>query len=250
MSVNTLAAAARRVVIRATAGALVRRQARLTDHSYDVIEITRLRAENTRTATPEDIKALSDGYFTDPALLHAMADAFSCQAGFAEDGRLTIIDEPHLFSAATAHAFDDNVPDAVSYPEWIRYDHEDLPPIGFPKHPYAMDNDERWQLWARQGSLDLAAACVALKVGRYQTPIAWWKDLGFLSAEVMLRKLARTEIEQLAVLRRFIAVHNLMGPLLAHDWRTVALAYHGPALADATAIRLADAWKKRVRLYQ
>jgi hypothetical protein len=252
MSLADLATAAQRALLRETAGRLVKQQAKTADHTLAIAEICRARAAEKDRRSPEkvDYQEIAGAAGVDALVLHAVADAQSAGPGFDADGQLTIIVEPHIFSAESFHAFDDLANPPVSYPDWIRYDADALPPMNWRKHPYAMTLDERWALWSWQANLSFPAACASLRVGRYLMATRDWRDLGYPSAEAVLRRAQLGEREQLDLLFRFARRHNLTDAFKARDWLTIARAYNGPGQAQPFAARMADAVRKRTRLYQ
>jgi hypothetical protein len=252
MSVADLVTAAQRALLRETAGRLVKRQAKIVDNDIAIAEIVRARTavKNRQPLQRADFEEIAGPAGVDAVVLHAVSDAQAATAsGFDDDGQMVIVDEPHIFSAETFHAFDDVNP-AVSYPDWVKWDPDRLPPPGWTKHPYAMTLDERWVLWTNQAQLSFPAACACLRVGRYQMLAQGWKDLGYGSAAAVVRRAQMGEREQLDLLFRFARVHNLIPAFKARDWLALARAYNGPAQAEAFAARMAEAAQKRRRVYQ
>lgn len=262
MSLANLPAIAKRVVIRETAGRVLRAKQERADTTERIADLVSLRG-NPEHLQPEDFKRAADVMaLKDPAILHAIADAESSQGGFdpACPGRAIIAVECHAFSAATSHAWDVKRPDC-SYPEFIRYERGKPPPRGMQQHPYTLSQDDRWGLFVRQAELSVDGALCALSIGRFQplvgvTPAGLragrkpgWMELGFSSPEAMFRHLVTSEFAQLEVLHRYLVAHGLVRAFRERDWRTIARGYNGPAQVEVYATRMAEAWKRRTRIY-
>ncbi|MGL4443093.1 MAG: N-acetylmuramidase domain-containing protein [Alsobacter sp.] len=256
MSFVAIAESAQRAAIRATLGARIRAKAARADNAEWIAEIVNLKAASTASLQPEDFKQAAADWKCDPATLHALADAESSGSGYDHRGRVLILAEPHVFSFNTKHAFDLTHP-YLSYPSWIRYSSSAPAPRGWDRHPYSYSADDRWGLFARWAELDPVGACCAVSAGRFQqlvgptklSPQGGWIALQFESPEALLRKLWRSEVDQLEVLYRYLTVHGLMRAFRARDWRAIARGYNGSGQVDVYATRMADAYRKRARLY-
>lgn len=255
-SVSITPQALGRAVIRETLGRRVRRAAALADRWEDIAALANLRAERRDWLQPEDFIAFGRKVDIHPAIIHALTDAETepGQKGFDDNGRLIILDEPHVFSALSRHAFDVSHPH-LSYPKWIRYRRGAPPPAGFDAHPYTFDQDRRWQLLIEQAQLDFDAACGSLSAGRFQQltgsrrPSEGHVALGFPTAWSLLQVLARSEFEQLGVLHLFLKVNGLLPAFRRMDWRTIARAYNGGGQVALYAGRMAAAYASRRKLY-
>lgn len=262
MSALNLPASARRVLIRETAGRVLRSKQQRADETERIAELVSVRG-NPAHLQPEDFKRAADLLdLKDPATLHAVADAESSGGGFDPDspGRPIIAVECHAFSEATLHAYDVKRPD-VSYPEYIKYERGKKPPKGMQRHPYTLNQDDRWGLFVRQAELSVDGALCALSVGRFQpligrTPAArragrkyGWQEMGFASPEAMFRYVSSSEYAQLEVLHVYLVVHGLIRAFRERDWRAIARGYNGPAQVDVYATKMAEAWKRRTRIY-
>jgi len=256
MSIIDAAALAARVLKRETLGAVVRAkvdaaavQDRIAKLMHDV------RSFKPQHLEREDFLEAGQQWGVEPAVLHAIANAESgATKGFDERGRITILVEPHLFSALTNHAFDRTRPE-VSYPQWTPYQKGAAPPAGFHAHPYTFSADERWGLFQRMAELDYAAACGSVSAGRFQQVTGsprenmGWKLLRYPSAEALLLKLATSERDQLEVLHLFLLGTGLKPALRSMDWMAIARAYNGPGQAQAYSVRLQQCFKQCARLY-
>jgi hypothetical protein len=250
MNLSNLAAMAWRAVLRETVGRRIRDDAaRSPGRLRKAQELTSLYCYNAEHLQPEDVRAAAPTWGLEPAILHAFVDFATIGPGFDDQKRPTIVVEPDQFSAATWHAFDRTHP-YLSYPVWQPYMPDRTPPGMFPDHPYTLTFNARWLLFQQMAELHPHGALCALKAGRFQTRVRRWKLLGFDSPEILLRFLARSEREQLEVLRREMVAEGLQGPLAAFDWRTVARICRGPLKVDEDAAFLAGRFKVRARSYQ
>lgn len=248
-------AAAQRILMRETAGAVRRRRAKRARNLERIGELVRLRARNARSLDRQDFIDAGRQDDVAPAVYHAVVNALTlADAGFNQAGRMMILVEPDLFSALTAHAFDQVHPD-LSYPVHVPYTPYGAPPGGFGRHPYTLDQDARWSLFAAQAELDVDAAIGGLRAGRFQQPIGsprpdvGWRLLRFASAEALFRKLATAERDQLEVLRLYFTAHGAMAALRAQDWRVIARVYCGPGQVDRYAEILAREFRRCARQY-
>jgi len=246
-----------RSAVRETLGAVVRAKAARADNASRVAFLMQLaRGRDLRPLEPADFIAAAATWLTDTsaiallaATLHAIADVESGGiGGYDQRGRVTILVEPHIFSRATNHAFDRSHP-WISYPNWVRYEKNAAPPAAFPAHPYSFSMDDRYGLMAMMAELDPDAAVSACSAGRFQQLFYGWKDLRFGSAEALFAKIANSERDQLEVLMIYLVAHGLKAAVIARDWRAIARGYNGPGQVDAYAPKLAEAFKRRARLY-
>jgi hypothetical protein len=246
-----------RGVIRETAGRVLAWKTKAADNQARIAEIVNLRATNATPLDRDDFIYYAATWSDDAekrqtcaAVFHTIADVESGSIrGFDARGRATMLNEPHIFSAESMHAFDRSHP-WLSYPKWVRYAKDAAPPAAFPVHPYSYSADDRWGLFAMQAELNFDAACCAISLGRFQQLVRGWKDLRFASPEALLRKLARTERDQLEVMLLYLFAHGLKSAVLARDWLAIARGYNGPGQAQAYASKMADAYAKRIaRIY-
>jgi len=245
--------AAKREIIRATAGAYLRAQAQKADNSERIARLVNVRAENDRPLEVPDFKELAAEDKIPPAHIHAIANAESYGHGF-EEGRPVIMVEPHIFSRLTAGAFD-GPRYGCSYPDWAPYRPELPPPPGFDRHPYLYKQSERWGLFVTMAELDTDAALGAISVGRFQQLLGspkdsmGWKLLRYPSAEALFLKLAKSERDQLEIMLRFFKAHGALAALRAGNWRQIALIYNGAGQVAKYAAILEREFNRVARHY-
>lgn len=246
MAIVDLIEDAKRAAIRATAGAALRAKLARADQTERMAELFSLRAETLAPLDVPDFERAAREIGCRPATIHAIANAESAGQGFDPAGRLIILAEPHVFSQLTFRAFDTRHPDLV-YPTWVPYSRTGAPPGAFRRHPYALDQDGRWDLVATWAQLDLDAAIGSFSAGRFQQligstkPDRGWKLLRMASAEALYRKLARSEADQLEVLQLFFTANGAGRALRDNNWQTIARIYNGPGqVAKYSAVLAAE----------
>lgn len=237
-----------RSALRVTAGAVVRARRAQVDEAWKIAEIVALRPKDPTPLGVEDYKFAAAKLRVDPQAIHAVADVESSKGGFDESGRLIIAYEPHVFSRATAHAFDKDHP-AVSYPKWVRYKRGGPLPAGWSKHPLELSNLERWLLWRDAAALHFEAACAAISVGRFQVLAENAALLDFDSPSALIRHAAIGELAQLDLFCRFLVAKNLLPALRQMDWLKIELRYNGGGHGGAYADKMADAFRRRRQHY-
>jgi hypothetical protein len=247
-SARDIAETAGRMALRATVGRAIRARAAKTDNLERVADLLSTKPKDRSPLEYDHFRRAAAHQNWNPAVLHALSDVESRGFGFDDDGRLIILVEPHVFSKETQHAFDASHPH-LSYPKWIRPKQGAPAPRGMEKHPYFNSPDERWGMFALQAELDLEAACCAISAGRFQQLGRGWRDLGFGSAEELIRLLWESELQQLAILIRYLLRHNLSRAVKDLDWRALARGYNGSGQVDVYAPRMAERYKARLRYY-
>jgi hypothetical protein len=86
----------------------------------------------------------------------------------------------------------------------------------------------RYALLEKARAIDSNAADESTSWGLGQVMGANWKDLGYNSVSELV-KAAQTGEGQVDMMVRFIKANDLLGPLKARDWASVARTYNGPA---------------------
>lgn len=242
-----------KAVIRNTAGAAMRARKAQADLDARIAELTGLRAVNANFLDLPDFELAGKEDNVPPAIYHAVGNIEGGRSGF-EDGRAIPLVEPHVFSALTFHAWDKLRPD-LSYPNWVKWEKGKPPPAGFDRHPYTYSYGERWGLFAAMAEVDCDAAIGSLSLGRFQQlvgsvkPDRGWKLLRMPSAEFLFRKLCRSEIDQLEVMRLFFKANGGLAALRRKDWPTIARIYNGAGNVAKYAPRLEEEFQRVSRYY-
>jgi|GEM_PF-6348151 len=234
-----------RPAIRLTAGRreIIRSRGEQAKSHYKIAEVIGLRAMDQRPLNMGDYERAASMIDVHPAALHAFADVESGSLGaFDEEGRLIIAVEPHVFSRRTAHAYDKTHPH-LSYPRWIPY--RKGPPKGWQRHPYALNNKERWFLWANLADLNFEAALGCLSVGLFQPMIYHGRSLGYPNRQTMITLLSQNTEEQLECLVRFLEYNGISRHIRNRAWRKVAAAYNGRGQVAYYALKFTKRFEVR-----
>lgn len=178
-----------------------------------------------------DIKGLAEQWDIDPAALWAVRDVEASGAAF-EAGRPKILFEPHRFSRATGHRFDESHP-------WISYRSWD-------KRRYPRTQDARYEQLLDAIGLDVDAGFASASYGAFQILGENWRLCGEDSPFDFALTEARGELGQLRHFTRFCAGAGLVPALRRKDWAAFARGYNGTAYkANRYDTRLAAAYRAR-----
>lgn len=150
----------------------------------------------------------------------ALAAAVAVESGplgsFAEDGRLIILFERHMFSRRTNSRYDASHPSISN-----------RAPGGYPR-----TQAERWAQLELAYSLDPVAALSSASYGRFQVLGQNYTNLGFENPHDYIVKLARSERDQLEAFEGFLRAYGLVDELQRRDWAGFARLYNGPNYAQ------------------
>ncbi|HAH11220.1 MAG TPA: hypothetical protein DCL54_03865 [Alphaproteobacteria bacterium] len=139
----------------------------------------------------------------------------SAGSGFNEDGRLTVLYEPHV-----AYKFAKRPKEAQAqaphlfYPKWID-------PSRIPKreaHPYRTSQEERWDMILEAAGIDFDAAVRAVSWGRFQIMGYWAEKLDYDSPMHFIERLYDGEAAHLDAFLRYCRMAGLMTALQRGDW--------------------------------
>lgn len=148
------------------------------------------------------------------AHIKAITTVESSGAGFVSS-RPVILFEPHRFSRATGHVYDQAAPD-VSYPNWDRA-----------KYPRTQEG--RWKQLVKAVGLNVDAGFASASYGRFQILAENYRQCGYASPFDFACSQAYDEISQLHAFERFITSKGLLDELRAGDWGGFAEGYNGTA---------------------
>jgi hypothetical protein len=163
---------------------------------------------------PADIRGLAETWEVEPPALWAVRDVEASGAGF-EEGRPKILFEPHRFSRATGHRFDQSHP-TISYRAWRT-------------RPYPAKQADRYTQLLDAVALDVDAAFASASYGAFQILGENWKACGEDSPLDFALTEARGELGQLRHFTRFCASNGLVPHLRRKDWAAFARGYNGTA---------------------
>jgi hypothetical protein len=145
------------------------------------------------------------------AVLFTETDPPYC--GFWANGSPQILYEQHIFHRLTQGKFDAPHPD-ISSPDAGNYGASGA-------HQYAR--------LKQAAALDESAALQSASWGISQTLGTNFKRVGFATPQEMVKQMFYSEDEQLLAGVKEILASNLAGALAAHDWKSFASGYNGPA---------------------
>ncbi len=149
--------------------------------------------------------------------------------GFAADGRVIILFEPHVFSRLTGHRYD-ATQGGVSYPVWGT-------------KPYPKTQAARWDQLLYAANLDHDAAYQSASYGLFQIMGFNFAAAGFASVAAFVAAMAQGEREQLMAFVAFVTANHLAPALRAKNWAAFATGYNGPGQVDAYSAKLATAYE-------
>jgi hypothetical protein len=135
--------------------------------------------------------------------------------GYLPDRRPKILFERHIFSRLTGGRYDTQDPD-ISQPTAGGYG-----PAG--SHQYDRLNAAI--------QLDEAAALKSASWGLGQIMGENFSAAGYTSVDAMVNDMVTSEDSHLRAMMSFIGAHNLVRPLMDHNWPSFARCYNGPNYA-------------------
>lgn len=163
----------------------------------------------------------------------AFAEVEANGAGF-EQGEPKILFEPHRFSRATKHAFDQSNPN-VSYPKWGQ-------------RPYPPTQGGRYAQLLEAVGLNPWAGFASASYGKFQILGENYEACGFANPWAFAFSQAYDEATQLAAFRAFIVAKGIVAPLRVSLWGSVAEAYNGTGYRknqyDVKLAQSAARWEK------
>jgi len=149
--------------------------------------------------------------------------------GFAQDGRLVILYERHLFSRKTNSQFDQTHPHLSN-----------RTPGGYPR-----TQGERWAQLTEAYALNAEAALQSASYGRFQVLGQNYPNLAMANAHDYVAKLARSERDQLEAFEGFVRANGLVDELQRKDWAGFASRYNGPGYAaNQYDVKMAQAYAR------
>jgi len=191
----------------------------------------------------------------DPNVLMAILDIES-GAAFADDGRMVIRFEAHIFKSELGNdeLFNRHFRIADSQP-WAEQQFYRLTPDDewTPIHTWSGTFEERqnseWETFYLAQSLSREATMRSISMGRGQIMGFNHARIGYPSAEAMFQAFARQADGDAAQVIGFVN-YMLDNPALVRaikerNWRAIAAAYNGAGGVDVYAPLLATAWRMR-----
>ncbi len=149
--------------------------------------------------------------------------------GFANDGRLIILFERHLFSRKTNSQYDTSHPNISN-----------RSPGGYPR-----SQADRWAQLEEAYALAPEEALQSASYGRFQVLGQNYPNLGMANAHEYVAKLARSEKDQLDAFEGFVRANGLADELQRKDWAGFASRYNGPGYAaNQYDVKMAEAYAR------
>lgn len=187
--------------------------------------------ELTNAAIADAAKALG----VDVATVRTILTVEAPRGGFEDNGEVTILFEPHKFSAYTNGKYDRSHPH-LSNPKWG----------AIPYGTYASQHPKLRQAAA----LNRDAALRATSWGIPQILGNNWRTVGCTSLQQFINIMHDSEDAQLGLMVKFIqADKELLTALRRRDWDTVARKYNGSAYRHNNYhVKLANAYRNLSRV--
>lgn len=151
--------------------------------------------------------------------IHAVIMKESSGDGFGDDGKATILYEPHIFSRYTQHRFDQDYP-SISYRRWKPPNRRDR------DHAYNTTQEQRWGMLLFAASLDYVAAVKACSWGLFQVMGFNYELSGCDHVTQFVRAMHVSEQRQFQLWLVFLEQSDLLEPLKKGDWLAFALGYN------------------------
>jgi hypothetical protein len=202
----------------------------VSDRAAQIPALAALRAQDMSRVTPALFAAAAQRLGVETAAVRAVAKVETGSvAGFASNGRPTILYEPHIFSRLTRRAFDASHPH-LSYPSWGA-------------KPYPQGQLERWNQLAEAYALNAEAALGSCSWGAFQIMGFNHNPCGFPTASALVQELSVSEERQLRAWENFIRSQGLIDEMQRLDWEGFARVYNGPGQVEKYGRLLRQAYE-------
>ena len=224
----------------------IRRQQELVENHERAVELLQMTVRHPGQLVRQDFLQAARPLNVHPAHLRAFHAVESDKVGFAANGRLIVLYEPHRVhietgGLLTGRKFDwvwngEPIQIPLSYRGWK---HPKRTPRG-EWHPYREDQNGRWQM-IFQAYLYDERVLRGVTWGGFQVLGKWGPDLGFGSALDMIRTLYDGEHTHLEVAIRYLKMVDAIDALRRGDWRRLARLYNGRGNVDDYSFKLEKA---------
>jgi len=191
----------------------------------------------------------------DPAVLMAILDVES-GAAFADDGRMVIRFEAHIFKGELGNdeLFNRHFRIADSQP-WAEQQFYRMTPDDewTPIHTWSGTFEERqnseWETFYLAQSLSREATMRSISMGRGQIMGFNHARIGYPSAEAMFQAFARQAdgdaAQVIGMVNYMLGDASLVRAVKERDWRAIERMYNGAGAVDTYAPLLERAWRRR-----
>jgi len=192
---------------------------------------------SSKKLSKADIIAVANNLNIEPAALKAVIDVEAAGEGFDNQGRPTILFEPHVFwdELGKIHYYTKRAELAKKHqgmlsPKWDK----SLYRIGGSSH-------DKLKVAAE---LNWEAAHKSASWGLGQIMGFNAQNIGYATLKDFIDDMYESEAKQLKAMGMFLKANNLISKLQRHDWAGFARGYNGSAYAkNQYDVKLADAYK-------
>ena len=192
---------------------------------------------SSKKLSKADIIAVANNLNIEPAALKAVIDVEAAGEGFDNQGRPTILFEPHVFwdELGKIHYYTKRAELAKKHqgmlsPKWDK----SLYRIGGSSH-------DKLKVAAE---LNWEAAHKSASWGLGQIMGFNAQNIGYATLKDFIDDMYESEAKQLKAMGLFLKANNLISKLQRHDWAGFARGYNGSAYAkNQYDVKLADAYK-------
>lgn len=190
--------------------------------------------------TRADIVASAKGLGVEAAALKSVIDVECPKPGFDDEGRPTILFEPHIYYKYLTRA------NIITKRDQLQVLFPDMVSRTWDRSLYNVRPQH--DKLAVAAVLDWDAAHMACSWGKGQVMGFNWQDLKYPSLKAFIDAMHESEAAQIDAMCRFIKVNGLVDELQRHDWAGFALRYNGEGYkANQYDTRLKAAYEKAKR---
>lgn len=192
---------------------------------------------SSKKLSKADIIAVANDLNIEPAALKAVIDVEAAGEGFDNQGRPTILFEPHVFwdELGKIHYYTKRAELAKKHkgllsPKWDK----SLYRIGGSSHDkLKIAADLHWEAAHKSASWGLG------QIMGFNA-----QKIGYATLKDFIDDMYESEAKQLKAMGMFLKANNLISKLQRHDWAGFARGYNGSAYAkNQYDVKLADAYK-------
>lgn len=225
-------AAAAQVVVAACAQSAATVPAATPARRLPLNYLDRLIARNIAPLTDADYAAAAQRLGVEPEVIKAvvLTESGPQQTGFAADGRMLVLFEPHIFSRLTNRRYDVSHP-TVSWPSWD--------PSKYPRN-----QEGRWLQLKEAFALDQQAALSATQFGIVGLMAMNYRQLGFQTVSDYVDDASDSNIRQLAAFEAFVTANRLVDELQRKDWEGFARVYNGAGQVERYGRLIRSAYER------
>ena len=224
---------------------LKRKQKEATD-AEALAYVVNLRARSAIRLGVQEFKDFARPLNLHPAVLHAFFFVESANSGFGEDGRLTVLPEPHVaYRKAIDPVLNSKLHPRLFYRKWV--DAKKVKRGDW--HPYRLNHIERWDHIISAAAVDFNAGLCGASYGAGQQLGEDWHRLDFPSVVHFLEHLYEGQHTHLEVMIRKLRLGDQLANLQAGNFKDVVRYYNGSGNVPEYLRRVEAALKQKQVLY-